>query len=212
MSDEIVKYEPEAWERQVDESWRDFEFFSYYRDSSPADRRFSRMSKVFGISSLSIKAISQKNRWESRLRLYQEMLDKERREIMFLRREQMYDRHQTLATALQEKLHDAISSIDATSLNANDIAKWADIAVKIDRLAHDTTTENIDNKNSVNVNVIKNNNTANVILDQKSAEVACDILERLTIGPIDSGGIRPLCIPGDVAVSEASSDIEQKTS
>jgi hypothetical protein len=208
----IVEYTPEPWSRQLDEGWRDFEYFCAYRDATPGERRMSKIAARLGVDPNTISIISKKNKWKERIELYQEFLDKERREIMALKREVMYERHAALALQLQDKISEAVTQIEPSQLSPSDIAKWLDISVKVDNLAHGTPTEHVKDNKQVNVNVTKTNNTAQVILDANSAEKACDLLEQLAFGQVISGRISDVRDGRPMDAGKASGNPEQKTS
>lgn len=178
--DEIVEYTPSyPWERQADEDWKHYEWFCKWRDSIAKERRVTVFSRAVGSTPSTIKRVMEKNAWEKRLTAYKLRLLEEKEELDVVEREEMYKRHSSLSMKLQEKLEEAIDNIDATDLTPKDIVSWLDIAVKVDRLSRGESTQNISEKKNIDVNVSQKQA---LVKDPASAEMACALLEQLTLG------------------------------
>jgi hypothetical protein len=183
-----LSYAPEPWDRQVDEGWRDFELFCRYRDALPSDRRWTKFSKVCGCSVGTIKRMAEKNNWEKRLSLYNDYLDREKREMAVVERERMYTRQINLALQMQEVVQTAIENTDIEEMTPNDTAKWLKLATDIEIRARGEPTERIENTGKISVT--QNNTAVGVILDDEASKLACDLLEQLAARPNDASRIR----------------------
>lgn len=70
-------------------------------------------------------------------------LDRQNREAQVAARQEMTDRHIKEAMMLQGKVLERLRTLKPNDLNPSDVAKWFDIAVKIERLARGESTENV---------------------------------------------------------------------
>lgn len=174
----ILPYEPEPWDRQIDESWKDFELFTRYRDALPSDRRWTKIAKIFGMVAGSVKRIAITNKWEERLTLYNQFLDREKQAMAVIEREKMYERQIALSMKMQGIVNDAIDQIDPETLSPTDVTRWADLSTKIELRARGEPTENI--KEQKNINIQQTNTAVGIILDEAAAKMACDLLERVS--------------------------------
>lgn len=193
MSDDIELYAPAPWERQSTEEWKEYEWFCKWRDSLPGDRRITTFSRNINSSPATVKKVMERNQWEKRFNLYRQKLQEEKNELDEIDRQEMYKRHASLSLQLQNKLVDAIDNINHEDLSPRDIATWLDIAVKVDRLSKGESTSNVTENKNVSVNVQQQaKQTQDTLRDPKAAELACSVLEQLTLGHTDTGKLKDM--------------------
>lgn len=178
--DDIIEYVPSyVWERQPDEDWKHFEWFCRWRDSSAKDRRITIFARSIGSTPVTVKKYMELHAWEKRFDAYKLKLAEEKQELDSIEREEMCKRHSLLSMKLQDKLNEAIDNIEAEDLTAKDIVAWLDIAVKVDRLSRGQSTENISEQKKIDVTFT---HKEALVKDPKSADMACTLLEQLTLG------------------------------
>lgn len=92
-----------AWERQPDESARNFQLFSAYRDLEPADRSLTRVHQVLGeaVSYGHLKKLSFQWQWVKRAGAWDDERDREVRSQRLDSVKKMNERHAKQAMLLQ---------------------------------------------------------------------------------------------------------------
>lgn len=78
----------------------------------------------------------------------------------------MAKRHIAIAMSMQAKAVEALKKIDVSKLNANEIIRLFDTAVKIERLSRGEATENQVQEITQNINTITENPFENLTRDE----------------------------------------------
>lgn len=132
------------WEKLPEETNRQYEAFCIYRDMS-IERSILKVAQEWssGGHTSKLKEWSSKYHWVERASAYDEHID----EIKRARNEEaiieMSARHANYSLQIQEKAIEALKLVKPEELKPNDLIKWYDIAVKIERLSRGLSTENI---------------------------------------------------------------------
>lgn len=140
--------EREPWERQKGETRKAYEAFSLYRDGGPT-RSYQSVANMLSKSLAVIKRWGSRWNWVERSRLYQDHLDSINRFEQEQERKDMLDRHARIATAFQVKIMERLRDLIAAELTPQDLARWFDVATKIERLARGEPTEAMEVKGRV---------------------------------------------------------------
>lgn len=123
------------WERQLDESARAFAAFAAYRDQ-PRDRRNQRaVAQALGKSATIIHRWSARHGWVERVAAWDAEQDRVARAAQLRVIQEMHERHARLAMAVQQKAAEALRDMPAGELAPRDVARWLDVAVRIERTA-----------------------------------------------------------------------------
>lgn len=144
------------WERLPQESSKQFEAFTLYRDLGP-NRSIQKVAqeRTEGRPHTSrLKEWSFKYEWVERATAYDAHLDEIRRsgkedEIRELAAQNSHEidkmniRHALEAQLLQNKAIEKLESLNIEDMKPHDIVKFYDTAVKIERLSRGVSTENI---------------------------------------------------------------------
>lgn len=149
---------PELWEQQPGETARHYQRFCMYRDMpygmtivdpetgkkefEPQKRSIRGLAKLLGLKAkTSIEAVSAKNNWVERAAAY----DVYRMELERFSQEQavkkMHDLHAKLGVQLLNKATRGLMELKDKDMSAQDIARLADVGVKIERLSRGCSTE-----------------------------------------------------------------------
>jgi hypothetical protein len=131
---------PEAWERQKGESRKAYEAFRVYRDMGAA-RSLAKVAEKLGKSTTLLSRWSAKHDWVERCRKYDEYMEREYLLQQAEERRKMAERHAKQAMMFQNKILERMRSLDPRELSPNDLIRWFDIAVKIERLSRGESTE-----------------------------------------------------------------------
>ncbi len=83
------------------------------------------------------------DKWDERVLAYDRHLDGLRMRQVKRRTTEMYDRHSTLAVAMQMLVHERLRTLNANDLTARDIKEWMDISARIELRARGESTENV---------------------------------------------------------------------
>lgn len=133
--------EPLPYERQPYETKKQFEAFKVYRDMG-FDRSIREVARTLNKSASMIGRWSSANNWVERVKQYD--VDMDRKEIIenLKKRKEMVKRHAQTSKLFQQKILERIQRLNPAELSPNDLARWFEIAVKIERLSMGETTEN----------------------------------------------------------------------
>lgn len=141
----------EAWDKLDAESPEAFEAFAAFRDSG---KTLAAVGQDFGKSKRMMEYWSRTHAWAERrnawitaqdqaktratLKLIGDTAEERQANV-----ERMNERHAGAAMLLLRKVTDALSKIKAEQLAPKDLARIADVAVKIERLARGVSTESV---------------------------------------------------------------------
>lgn len=138
----LLDLTPEPWERQKGESRQAFQAFAIYRDMGAA-RSTAKVAHQLGKSKALMDRWSAKWSWVARMAAWDAELDRKARESQEKARVEMAERHIKEAMLFQQKIVERLKTLEPDDLSPSDIAKWFDIAVKVERLARGEPTENV---------------------------------------------------------------------
>ena len=82
-----------------------------------------------------------KYNWLERARTYDDYLERKKREEKEKAILEMAERHARLAMAFQQRVAERLREINPSELSPSDMAKWLDVATKLERLARGEPTE-----------------------------------------------------------------------
>lgn len=128
------------YERLDGESKQAFEAFTIYRDMGLA-RSITKVAQKCTKNESLLKRWSSKYDWVERCKAYDQEMDR----LAILENEQqrreMIKEHAAVARAMLEKVKAATETLDPKTLTPNEMAKWLDIAVKVERLSRGESTD-----------------------------------------------------------------------
>lgn len=140
----MSRLDKHSWERMPEETSKQFEAFSIFRDIGPS-RSISGVANLWSESGATsrLREWARKNKWHQRVIDYDEHMDR----IMVVSHEEeikkMVVRHAREAKLFQSKVHDRLENINPDELKPHELIKWYETAVKIERLSMGISTENI---------------------------------------------------------------------
>lgn len=129
------------WERLPGESAKAYEAFCKYRDMPPGERSLREVARRLGKSETLISRWSSQYRWVARVQAWDDEVDRKAREAHLRTVKEMRERHARLAVAFQQKVAQRIQMIDPDELAPQDLARWLEIATKLERLSRGEPTE-----------------------------------------------------------------------
>ena len=152
----------EIWERQEKEGIRAYEAFCYYRDLGTGrslDKAYQRYLEIKkGSKDVQGKRApakwrewSVKHHWVERVKAYDEYLERERRRINEEEIFEMYRQHALIANGFQEKIVKRLNTMDVEELSPSDMAKWFDVATRVERISKGEPVEILREKTEVNL-------------------------------------------------------------
>jgi len=133
----------EIWERQKDESSRAYAAFCVYRDlgiERSLDKALATANKK-PTNRRHWARWMEKYNWVKRTKAYDDYIERKKREEKEKAILDMAERHAKLAMAFQQRIAERIKVIDPSELSPSDMAKWLDIATKLERLSRGEPTE-----------------------------------------------------------------------
>jgi len=147
------EYIKNLWERQPNETSKQYTAFCIYRDAGP-ERSISEVADKWSNSGATsrLNEWSKKNHWVERATDYDEYIDTIKR---FKNEEaiiEMSERHARESQLFQDKAIERLKSLEISELKPQDLIKYYDIAVKIERLSRGVPTENIKREEVKEVN------------------------------------------------------------
>ena len=123
-----------AWGRQEGEPEVAYTYFVTYRDLGRT-RTVSKVADRVNKSRNYVHNLASRWRWVARTRAFDSEQDRMYAESLAERRREMADRHARIASALQGKLITRLQSLDPSKLSPADVARWLEVATRIERLA-----------------------------------------------------------------------------
>jgi hypothetical protein len=123
------------WERQKGETSRAYEAFCVYRDLGPSQRSLVNTGRKLGKVSRTMDGWSVKYRWVQRSQAYDDYLDRQRRQSLETAQREAVEVHNQIATALLSKAAKKLLALDPEYMSGADLARYVDIAVRIQRQA-----------------------------------------------------------------------------
>ena len=174
---------PLPWERQPMEPWRSFNAFVTYRDLLPTERNMEVLSRMLGKTGATLKRWAREWEWDERVGAFLDYRDAQNRQIQIELRQQMHDRHATMAIRFLDKVNSRLETLDPESMDGKDLIAMAEKAIKIERLSRGESTENVKTESNTNVSVSGSIEVSKAVVDNaRAAEMACDLLEQITLG------------------------------
>jgi hypothetical protein len=129
---ESADFNKQPWEQRDDETARAYEAFALYRSLGP-ERSCARVGQKLGKSSTIMDRWSARHEWVDRVRAYDAAVSREvvqdETEAMI----RMNKRHIEESQKLQQVVLQRIERMQPEALTPADVARWLDIAVKIER-------------------------------------------------------------------------------
>jgi hypothetical protein len=122
------------WDRQPKESDRAYSYFAIYRDMGRT-RTVAKVATEVHKSRDYLHKLASQWRWVHRARAFDTEQDRLYGELLGERRKDMAERHARIAAALQGKIVARLQSLDAQKLTPSDIARWLEVATRVERLA-----------------------------------------------------------------------------
>lgn len=135
------------WERQPGEPPRAFAAFARYRDLGPGRslarvaEDVSKVGQVWGKRKSVLNRWSAVHGWVKRAAAWDAFLDRQRQEATVDAVREMAERHAKVAATMGAKVVERLRAIDPQTLSASDLARWFEIAVRIERLSRGLVTE-----------------------------------------------------------------------
>jgi hypothetical protein len=128
--------EPEilAWDRQEDEPEKAYGYFVLYRDLGRT-RTVAKVATEVNKSRDYLHKLATRWKWVQRAQAWDREEDRLYVEGLAEQRRDMAKRHARIAGALQAKLVARLQSLDASKLSPADIARWLEVATRVERLA-----------------------------------------------------------------------------
>lgn len=130
----------EPWERQRHESHQAFQAFAAYRDMG-TDRSTAKVAQRLGKSKTLMDRWSSRWAWVSRAQAWDAELDRQNRQAQEQARRDMAERHAKEAMLLQQKILARLERLKPEELSPADLARWLDVAVKVERLSRGEPAE-----------------------------------------------------------------------
>lgn len=142
---------PELWEQQEGEKSQHYQKFCQYRDMpygtqgrEPEKRSIRRLADAMGMKSKSsIEKLSTQWNWVERAAAYDVYMTELERFKNEQEIKKMHDLHAKLGVQLLNKATRGLIALPDKELSAQDIARLADVGVKIERMSRGDSAENI---------------------------------------------------------------------
>jgi chromatin segregation and condensation protein Rec8/ScpA/Scc1 (kleisin family) len=128
------------YERQEGETIKAFEAFSKYRDMG-MERSLRKVAQELSKSETIIKRWSSQWNWVERVKIYDAEMDRQTLLQEQKSRKDMVKRHAALANTFLSKVLERIRELNPAELSTNDLIRWFEISVKIERLSRGEPTD-----------------------------------------------------------------------
>lgn len=125
----------DVWERQVGESEQAYRAFALYRDMGD-ERSHAKLQTETGKNRRVIEKWSHRDHWIFRVKKYDEMVEEVRSIAIAQKKKEMMVRQARLGENMQLKASEGLDSLEVQALSAHEVAKLAEVGVKIERQAY----------------------------------------------------------------------------
>ncbi|MCL6442556.1 MAG: hypothetical protein K6T83_03695 [Alicyclobacillus sp.] len=169
--------EVKPWERQENESRQAFEAFATYRDMG-AQRSIVKVARELGKSEALISRWSSTHEWVKRAEAYDAEMDRVFLKDQEKARRDMAERQARIAMMFQNKVVDRLRSLDPMELSPAELARWFDVAVKVERLARGESTDKTEVDLSGQVNTKHEEHHTHVHTLDRYAESFANLIAR----------------------------------
>ena len=142
--------EIKPWERQNDETVKQFEAFCVYRDMGKG-RSLQKVAAKLSKSETLIKRWSAKNNWINRIAAWENEQDRLIRIELTRDIGAMRKRHADLANAMLVKASKALLKIPDSEIKASDISKMVETATKLERISKGDVGEVVEERHGESV-------------------------------------------------------------
>jgi hypothetical protein len=115
--------------------------FTVYRDLGPLERSQQEVVRRVGRSRAFIQRLSVRWQWVFRAEQWDAHQERLRQETLRKEQEEMLHRHAAAAVLALQKVILRLQGLNPEEMSAGDLARLADVAVKIERLARGLPTE-----------------------------------------------------------------------
>lgn len=122
------------WERQEDETPKQFEAFVVYRDMGE-ERTLAKVGKTLGKSATLIERWSSKNKWSDRIAEWDREQDRILRQQHLKDIKKMRERHAKIAEAGLIKAAQALKKMNPEEFKPGDIPKFLEACSKLERIS-----------------------------------------------------------------------------
>lgn len=133
------------WERQEDETVKQFEAFCVYRDLGKK-RSLQQVADKLAKSATLIKRWSAKNNWIERIEKWEDEQDRLTRIELTKGIAEMRKRHADIASAMLIKAAKALTRIPDDEIKAQDVSRMVDVASKLERISRGDVGEVIEER------------------------------------------------------------------
>lgn len=177
----------EPWDRQKGETKKAFEAFTVYRDLGTT-RSLAKVANKLDKSKTIIGRWSSKWNWVERTNAWDDELDRLNKLEQIEEVKKMAERHAKTSMMFQQKVIERLAEVNPGELSPNDLARWFEVAVKIERLSRGEPTENVNQEIEGQVEV-SNEVAKQIIEDEEASNLAHELLGRIAEGESSSNGV-----------------------
>ena len=144
------------WERQNEETPKQFEAFVVYRDMG-MDRSLSKVAKVLGKSAQLMSRWSSDNKWVERCAAWDNEQDRIARQEQIKDIKKMRKRHADVASDMITAAAKGLKEImeKPKEMTPNDVARLVDVASKLERLSRGDTSEVVEQRQGEAVDAVQ---------------------------------------------------------
>ena len=141
------------WERQENETPKQFEAFKIYRDME--NRTIAKVGKQLGKSAALMERWSSQNSWVDRTAAWEDEQDRILRQEQIKDIKRMRERHAKIAFDGLERAAEALMYIPLEEIKMSDVSKLIDTCSKLERLSRGDTSEVVEERQGEAVNAVQ---------------------------------------------------------
>lgn len=142
MTSLLLAHDRDPWERQPGEGERAYSHFAVYRDLG-RPRTLAQAASMLARNPSYLRTLAADKHWADRAAAWDREQDRLFAERTSLLRRDMAERHARIATAFLAKVARRLTDLDPTELTAADLARWTDMATKLERSAYGEPTATV---------------------------------------------------------------------
>lgn len=137
----LVSFEGVPWERQPGETARQFAKFNAFLRLPAQTRTIRELARQTGRSLGLLGTLASRFRWIERAELWDEHMQRLQLAADEQARVEMAERHAQIAMGLQQRALTRLQQLQPEALDAKDVARFLEVATRLERLARGEPTE-----------------------------------------------------------------------
>ena len=168
-----------AWERQANETSRQFASFQTYRDTHPTVRSLAKVGQQLGCSTTYIERLSAQWKWVDRASAWDEERDRRRQVRLLNHAEELERRHLEIASAALLKIGQRLADLAPADIKVEHIPRLLEAVLRVQEVVLGEPRKRPDDGHVINATELRKQLKAGGLLSTHEHEPQQPVSQRL---------------------------------